>query len=115
MTVSSTRSALVEQLLWLLRTCPNGPVEVIGDDDLAASLDERLPERKVEVSTTSPVVVIDATGSPERIREALRRLDNLGTLVLACGVLGGIITNLYTDLHLRSLTIVAMTSPGASR
>jgi threonine dehydrogenase-like Zn-dependent dehydrogenase len=104
-------STLVEQLVHLLRTCRSGPIEVIGDDNLAESLGRCLPERVVRASTTSPAaVVIDASGSPERIGEALRRLDNLGTLVLACGVVGGIITNLYTDLHLRGLTIVAVPS-----
>lgn len=81
--------------------------------NFAESLGRCLPERVVRASTTSPAaVVIDASGSPERIREALRRLDNLGTLVLACGVVGWIITNLYTDLHLRGLTIVAVPSQG---
>jgi threonine dehydrogenase-like Zn-dependent dehydrogenase len=112
---SPTKGALVEQLLQLLRTCPSGPVEVIGDDELAVSLGERLPERRVEVSAISPAVVIDASGSPERIRDALRRLRNLGTLVLTCTVLGGVVTNLYVDLHLRSLTIIALTSQEDSR
>jgi threonine dehydrogenase-like Zn-dependent dehydrogenase len=106
--------ALVERLLELLRTCRDGPVEVVGDDPAAESLRERLRERVDggSASDRSPAVVIDASGSPDRIRDALRRLEDLGTLVLTRSVQGGgVSVNLYADLHFRSLTVIGTGEP----
>jgi threonine dehydrogenase-like Zn-dependent dehydrogenase len=107
--------ALVERLLELLVSCRAGPVEVVGDDLVARSLRERVPA-SVGVgdpgvsADPKPAVVIDATGSPDSIREALHRLRDLGTLVLTRPMDRGaaVNMNLYTDLHFRSLTVVGM-------
>jgi threonine dehydrogenase-like Zn-dependent dehydrogenase len=55
-----------------------------------------------------PAVIIDTSGSPERIKQALRRLDDLGTLVLTRAVGDDVSLNLYDDLHFRSLTIMGV-------
>jgi hypothetical protein len=100
----------VDQLAVLLQSCPGGTVEVPGDEPLAGLLRERLGPRVSAVRAQSPAVVIDTSGSPEGIKDALRRLDDLGTLVLTRGG-GDVSLNLYADLHLRSLSIVAVATP----
>ena len=106
--------ALVERLLELLVSCRAGPVEVIGDDPVARSLRERVPASVGSggdpdgAADPKPAVVIDASGSPDSIREALHRLRDLGTLVLTRPMDRGaaVNLNLYADLHFRSLTVV---------
>ena len=55
------------------------PVEVLGDGLLA----ERLRETLERAGDGAPAVVVDTTGDPRRIADALGRLDHLGVLVLA--------------------------------
>jgi hypothetical protein len=96
----------VEQILEFLDTCMRGRVEVVGDGPLAETLRDRVGTGDGAKQARAPTVIIDTTGSPERIRDALRRLNDLGTLVLAHEVSGGDVSmNLYADLHLRCLTI----------
>jgi hypothetical protein len=103
-------TAFVDQLTILLRACQRGPVEVL-DNPLAALLRRRLGPRVSETPVRSPAVVVDTSGSPERIRDALQRLEDLGTLVLTRGVGGEVSMNLYADLHLRSLSIMVVAAP----
>jgi hypothetical protein len=103
-------TAFADQLTVLLRGCRPGPVEVL-DSRLAELLRERLGPRVNETPLRSPAVVIDTSGSPERITDALRRLDDLGTLVLSSRPGGEVSMNLYADLHLRSLSIVVSAAP----
>jgi hypothetical protein len=104
--------ALVERLLELLGTCRAGPVEVVGDDPVARSLRERVPVAVGGAGDVdgSPAVVIDASGSPDSIQEALHRLRDLGTLVLTRPLDrgGAVNVNLYADLHFRSLTVIGL-------
>ncbi len=103
-------TAFVDQLTILLRGCQRGPVEVL-DKPLAELLRERLGPRVSETPVRSPAVVIDTSGSPERIRDGLQRLADLGTLVLSSRPGGEVSMNLYADLHLRSLSIVVIVAP----
>jgi hypothetical protein len=99
-------TASVEQILEFLDTCVHGRVEVVGDGVLAETLRDRVDIRNGAKEARAPTVIIDTTGSPDRIRDALRRLNDLGTLMLADEVSGGDVRmNLYADLHLRCLTI----------
>lgn len=103
------RARCVGRLVKVLQACPSGPVEVLGDDVLAGLLRKRLGARVSPTIVESPTVIIDASGSSERIEDALRRLDDLGTLVLTRKVHGGQASvNPYTDLHFRSLTIIGV-------
>jgi threonine dehydrogenase-like Zn-dependent dehydrogenase len=83
-----------------------GPVEVLGDGPLAALVrglvgDDRAGRR--------PAAIVDTTGDPAELEGALRRLDDLGTLVLAGPPPPEpLALDLYGDLHVRGLTIVGV-------
>jgi hypothetical protein len=90
---------------------PDGPVEVAGDGLLARLMRLRL-QAASRPGAEPPVAIVDTSGSPERIVDALKRLDELGTLVLAGQASGpDPRLNLYTDLHRRSLTVAGVPAP----
>ena len=81
-------------------------VDVVGDGALAARLRESLPAPS---STGAPDAIVETTGDPAAIADALRRLDDLGTLVLAGPApRGPVALDLYADLHVRGLTVVGV-------
>ena len=81
------------------------PVEVLGEGAAAAQLREALGRP----GDGRPAVVVDTTGDPARIADALERLDDLGTLVLAGPTPSGPVPlDLYSDLHVRGLTVVGV-------
>jgi hypothetical protein len=90
------------------------PVEVLGDGLVAAEVRRLLPPTGGGEGTR-PRCVIDTTGDPEAIAEALGELEDRGTLV-AAGPLGSrtFPLNLYADVHLRALRIVGVAPPLAS-
>lgn len=102
---------VAEQVISRLPGRPRGPVEVLGDGLLAETLRERLGALDGAQGERSPALIIDTSGSPQRIKEALRRLDDLGILVLTRGVGGDVSVNLYADLHFRSLTVIGVMAP----
>ena len=100
-------------IVQLLPAQPAGRVEVAGNGLLAqlvrASLGSRAARQR---EGERPVAIVDTGGSPERIVEAFRNLDELGMLVLAGQVPGrDLKLNLYTDLHRRSLTVAGVQAP----
>lgn len=106
-------AAVAEDAVELLRGQPAGPVEVAGNGLLARMVRVLLGSRAAsEPGDVPPVAIVDTSGSPERIADALRRLDELGTLVLAGQASGSDPRlNLYTDLHRRSLTVAGVPAP----
>jgi hypothetical protein len=95
---------------------PAGPVEVAGNGLLALLIRTPLGTMAASQSGTKPpVVIVDTSGSRDRIAEALGRLDELGTLVLAGHASGNDPRlNLYTDLHRRSLTVAGVPAPAVN-
>jgi hypothetical protein len=63
-------------------------------------LDDREPEH--------PRVIVDTIGSAESITDGLRRLSDLGVLVLTAPTEPAIALDLYPDAHKRGLTIAGM-------
>jgi hypothetical protein len=97
----------------LLRERPAGPVEVPGSGLLAHLIRSSLGSPAATGTTeVPPAAIVDTSGSPALITDALRRLAELGILVLAGQSRGRDLTlNLYTDLHRRSLTIAGAPAP----
>lgn len=85
----------------------HGPVEVVGDGALAMAVRARVAQRGPS-DGDPPATIVETTGDPARIAEALRRVADLGTIVLA-GPLppASPAFDLYSDLHVRGLTMVA--------
>jgi hypothetical protein len=99
--------AVAEQIVRALPEGLTSRVEVVGEGLLANRLRDRLPESDTSGAAARPSVIVDTSGSPERIVGALQRLDDQGMLMLTREAHGcGITVDLYADLHLRSLTIV---------
>jgi hypothetical protein len=106
-------AAVAEDVVEVLRGQPAGPVEVAGNGLLARLVRTPLGSRATRgPGDVPPVAIVDTSSSSERIADALRRLGELGTLVLA-GQGGGtdLRLNLYTDLHRRSLTVAGVPAP----
>lgn len=60
----------------------------------------------------SPMAIVDTTGDPDVIEDAMHRLADLGTLVLAGESRGRPLPlNLYTDVHVRGLELVGIGGP----
>lgn len=90
-----------------------GPVEVLGDGPLARALRARLKSRAGGAGRR-PVAVIETTGDVRVVQDALRRVADLGTVVLAGPPPPDpVALDLYADLHVRGLTLVGISSrPG---
>jgi threonine dehydrogenase-like Zn-dependent dehydrogenase len=87
-----------------------GPVEVHGSGALAALLGSQLVPGTAS-EARRPAAVVDLTGEPSVLQDALRRLDDLGTLVLvAGGPTRAVDVDLYPDVHRRGLILRG--SPG---
>jgi threonine dehydrogenase-like Zn-dependent dehydrogenase len=106
-------AAVGEAVIEVLRGQPVGPVEVPGNGLLARLVRSPLGTRAASgPGEVPPVAIVDTSGSPDLIADALRRLDELGTLVLAGQASGtDLRLNLYTDLHRRSLTVAGVPAP----
>jgi hypothetical protein len=88
-----------------------GPVHVLGTGPLAARLRERLAPVPAAAGER-PRTVVETTGEPAGLAHACELVDDLGTVVLAAALQGGVALDLYADLHVRGLTLV--TIPPAS-
>jgi threonine dehydrogenase-like Zn-dependent dehydrogenase len=91
-----------------LAALPAAPaaVEITGDGELAAALRAALAGREW-TDGAPPAAIVETTGEPGSIREALSRVADLGTVVLAGPPpTGAVALDLYADLHVRGLTLV---------
>ncbi len=80
-------------------------IAVIGEGLLAHLVKGLLPNRTI----TEPDIMIDTTGSPNRIRQAIATLPRLGHLVLAAPPrTADIDLATYRDLHVRALTVTGV-------
>lgn len=94
--------------------CPPGgePVEVVGAGPLADALRARFDAGPSAAGDALPAVVIETTGNPEAVRAALERVADLGTVVLAGPPQPAPAPlDLYSDVHVRGLTLVGVPAP----
>ncbi|MFP5362551.1 MAG: hypothetical protein ACLGI5_07455 [Thermoleophilia bacterium] len=96
-----------------------GRVEVFGDGDLARALRARLAQPTDPTDPTDPTArpsaIIETTGDHEALQRALQRVADLGTVVLAGPPpAGAVALDLYSDVHVRGLTIVGTPGPAAA-
>jgi hypothetical protein len=84
-----------------------GAVEVVGRGAVAQLVRDRLGQP--EANAAPPAAVIECTGEAAAIEAALRRLDDLGTLVVAgASTVESLTIDLYPDIHVRSLHVVGV-------
>jgi threonine dehydrogenase-like Zn-dependent dehydrogenase len=80
-------------------------ITVIGQGLLAHLINDLLPKG----APTDPNIVIDTTGSPDHIKQAIATLPRLGHLVLAAPPrTADIDLATYRDLHVRALTVTGV-------
>ena len=94
----------------------NGPVAVTGSGFIAEEARRRLAAdcRLAAAGEEWPAAIIETTGDPGAIVEATRQVRNLGRVVLAGEPLGRAYPlDVYADLHLRGLHLIARGRPGA--
>ena len=86
-------------------------IEVTGSGPLADLL-----RRELTVGPSpaeAPEAVVETTGTPEGIREALTRVADLGVVVVAGPLPDGPVSlDLYSDLHVRGLSLVGVRPEG---
>jgi hypothetical protein len=86
---------------------PAGRVQVIGSGLVARTLQALLPP--ADDGGRAPAAIVDTTGDPEALADATRRLEDLGTLVLAGEPADRPHPlDLYPDVHVRGLRIVGI-------
>lgn len=92
---------------------PGGTVEVTGDGRFAGEIRAAI-ETGADSGPSSrdggparPACIVETTGRPEVIRQALARLADLGLLVLA-GPPSVLALDLYPDVHVRGLRLVGV-------
>lgn len=88
----------------------NGFVEVVGTGGFADEVRRLLAKRARPAHRDArPSAIIETTGEPAAVKAALQRIADLGTVVLA-GPLPSqpLALDLYTDLHVRGLTLVGV-------
>jgi threonine dehydrogenase-like Zn-dependent dehydrogenase len=89
----------------------DGPVEVTGERELARELGEALRSRKPGPAEAPPAAIVETTGEPDAIAAALRRVADLGIVVLTGPPPPDpVALDLYADLHVRGLTLVGTRS-----
>lgn len=89
-----------------LAEVPHGAVEVIGDGILAALTRQILTDR---APTVGPSAIVETSGSPAAVRDALRRSDPLGTVLLtAPPTHASVELATYSDLHVRGALVVGI-------
>jgi hypothetical protein len=87
------------------------PVEVAGSGALAAAIRAELGLANA-TSEERPGTIVETTGAVAEIQAALARVRDLGTVVLAVAPAPEAPDlDLYADLHVRGLTVVAIPEP----
>jgi hypothetical protein len=86
---------------------------VMGSGTVARHVRGVLAMRGIEPrEDAAPAVVVEATGAPSSIADALREVRTLGTIVLIGEQLDRECTlDLYSDLHVRGLRVVGLARP----
>jgi threonine dehydrogenase-like Zn-dependent dehydrogenase len=93
---------VIDRVVEVARRGP-APVDVIGDSDLARQL------RDVLGSATAPGTVVETTGTAAGLQEAIERVADLGTIVLAGPVPPTSISlDLHDGVHVRGLTLIGI-------
>ena len=95
----------------------DGPVAVTGSGFIAQDARRRLAAggRLAAAGERSPAAVIETTGDPRAVVAATRQVRNLGRVVLAGEPLDRAYPlDVYADLHLRGLHLIARGRPGAA-
>jgi threonine dehydrogenase-like Zn-dependent dehydrogenase len=87
-----------------------GHVEVVGAGQFADELRALLGDRTHPANPNArPCAIIETSGAPAALESALKRVEDLGTVVLA-GPAKPLELDLYADLHVRALTLVGVLS-----
>jgi threonine dehydrogenase-like Zn-dependent dehydrogenase len=91
-------------------------VEVLGTGEFADQLRTALGERcAVRETDLRPAVIVELTGRAQSVADALRRVADLGTVVLAGPAQPAPVQlDLYSDVHVRSLTVIGVSLSGSS-
>jgi hypothetical protein len=88
----------------------SGPVEVRGDGLIAHTVRAALSDRGN--GAERPAAVVDCSGDPTYLLDALGRVSDLGLIVLAGEPLGRpLAVDLYIDVHRRGLRLIGAPRP----
>ena len=89
-----------------------GPVEVLGEGQIAQAVTAAVGGRPGKQLAG----IVDLTGDAVCVKEALGRVADLGTVVLAGPYPERpVVLDLYADLHLRGLTLIGVPPTGEGR
>jgi hypothetical protein len=87
----------------------SGRIEIVGEGPLVDELRTRLGDRAQSHPNEPPSAIIDTTGDAAEVVSALRRVEDLGTVVLAGPHASKVVAlDLYADVHVRGLTIIGV-------
>lgn len=104
-------TSVVAQVVAVVAASPP-PVEVIGDGPVAVELRQALAPSD---GSGEPGTIVDTTGDPDQLLDALARVRALGTIVLAGPPPpAGVDLDAYADLHVRGLTVIGVADSSAT-
>ncbi len=89
-----------------------GSIEVGGDGAVARLV--RTLTHAPSHADRAPDTVVDTSGTPASVVAALRRVADLGLVVIAAAVHAPLTISLYEDLHVRGLELVSFAPDAAS-
>lgn len=99
---------VAQRLVDELTGVPAERIEITGTGFIAGAV-RRLVGVNGQLSGARPSAVVETTGDPERVLAATRRVDDMGTLLLAGeSIERSIDLDVYPDIHLRGLQVVGV-------
>ena len=103
--------ASADHIAGLVDSAPAGGVEVIGAGLVAHEARTLLGRRNG--TGDRPAAIVDCSGDPAGVLDAIRRVCDLGVVVLAGEPLGRqLAIDLYVDVHRRGLRLIGAPRPG---
>jgi hypothetical protein len=108
--------AVADEAVAIVEGTPPESIEVTGSGLIAQRVRVLLRDHAADDGRSAafeqPRAIVDTTGDPRVIVDAIRRVADLGTLVLVGESLGRRAEmNLYPDVHMRGLTLAGVARP----
>ncbi|HWE83196.1 MAG TPA: hypothetical protein VG265_16215 [Gaiellaceae bacterium] len=87
------------------------PVAVRGTGLVARIVRDLLGDELEREDGRQPITIVETRSEPTALLDSARRVADLGTIVLAIQPAGEVLYDLYPDVHVRALRVVAVPFP----
>ena len=94
-----------------LAAAGGGPIAVPGTGLIARIVRELVGDDLEREDGRQPVTIVETRSEPAALLDSSRRVADLGTIVLAIQPAGAVLFDLYPEVHVRALRVVAVPFP----